>query len=448
MKVMILDHPRPFVEAHFNDVANAPLSASLNTGYAAAIAESAGCDVHYVDFYQTDASGDDMAEAVLKEAPDVLLVHWVYTWDDCSTVKTLIASVKNSAPDVRVFAFGLFPTLCSHDLLRDTPGLDEILTGGFEIALHERLTQLQGHRRQLRQLLIPKDLGRTATLSHLNVAASRGCYGNCSFCFIPPYYGRSAWHGRVPAEVFEEIDVRRQSRPVDRVYFVDPNFFGPGKTSQERAMRIATGLAERGLTFGLEARVNDVHDETIGHMKTCGLESMFLGIESASPSVLRRMRKGIAPEQSSRAIRILQRYDVLINVGFLMFEADSTMADLRTNYDFLESHGLLSDPATTANVLYHNQIIIKGSPAYTALGKANRLIKNPETPYEAEAVYADSAVAFVQEGMAECSRHYLREACAGGDLDQAAWNERLKARFLDLCEQADGKRSKQALYQR
>ena len=46
-------------------------------------------------------------------------------------------------------------------------------------------------------------------------------------------------------------------------YFVDPNFFGPGQYGQDRALRLASLLKERNIQFGIEARVNDIHEQTI-----------------------------------------------------------------------------------------------------------------------------------------------------------------------------------------
>ena len=42
MKIVIVENPRPLTMEHYNDVANAPLSASLNSGYALAVARRAG----------------------------------------------------------------------------------------------------------------------------------------------------------------------------------------------------------------------------------------------------------------------------------------------------------------------------------------------------------------------------------------------------------------------
>ena len=59
MKIVIVENPRPLTIEHYNDVANAPLSASLNSGYALAVARRAGWDTAHLDF--TSGNGDAAA---------------------------------------------------------------------------------------------------------------------------------------------------------------------------------------------------------------------------------------------------------------------------------------------------------------------------------------------------------------------------------------------------
>ena len=49
-----------------------------------------------------------------------------------------------------------------------------------------------------------------------------------------------------------------------------------------------------------------------------------------------------------------------------MFEPGSSLADVRVNLAFLEEEGLLERLAVTANVLCHQQIVLRPTPAYAA----------------------------------------------------------------------------------
>ena len=63
-RVTLIEHPRQASWVHMNDVANAPLSASLMTGYAAATLDAAGHEVTVVDAHLAGLS----VEEVVKQA--------------------------------------------------------------------------------------------------------------------------------------------------------------------------------------------------------------------------------------------------------------------------------------------------------------------------------------------------------------------------------------------
>ena len=440
MNVVVIDHPREPCPEHFNDVANAPLSASLNSGYACAVAARCGCDVAHLDYLSAPATAEEMAGHICSLEPDLVLIHWVYDWSNGRIVSDTIAGIKQETGSILTGAFGFFPTFCGSDLLEGNPGLDLVLTGEFEETLAKLLDDVSdlsragimtrnGYRARPPvvdpdRLPWPQDLGKTACLTHLNVAASRGCYGNCTFCCIGPFYACGGWRPRAVERVCGEIEHRLDSRSVSQLYFVDPNFMGPGRPGQRRAMQMASGLKKLNVTFGLEARVNDIEPDTIAALSGAGLRSVFLGVESGSESVLARMRKGITPAQSSRAFGILRDAGVDVIIGFIMFEPDSTIADLEQNFDFLRRNNLLSQHALTANVLYHSHIVLKGTPSFSYYESQGRLSVSKEAPYEGSVRYRDANVGMIADCMQRLTLRYFRHVSERrtGFNDAAEWS--------------------------
>ncbi len=466
MKVVVIDHPRDQCMEHFNDVANAPLSASLNSGYACAVATQCGCEVEHLDFLSMPATADEIARRACSGEPDLLLFHWVYDWGNGQVVTETIASIKREAGLVLIGAFGFFPTFCGTDLLEANAGLDFVLTGEFEGSLIDLLSgtcDISGDGIRTRNgfrprppasdpdlLPWPEDVGKTSDLMHLNVAASRGCYGNCTFCCIGPFYSCGAWRPRAVERVREEIEHRLSARKLSQVYFVDPNFMGPGRAGQDRTLHMASELKNLDLTFGLEARVNDIEPDTVAALKDAGLRSVFLGVESGSQAVLKRMRKGITPDQSSRAISILRTADVDVIVGFIMFDPDSTITDLQDNFEFLQQNNLLSQHSLTANVLYHSQIILKGTPSFAHYTAQGQLTVSQEAPYEGRVRYRDEKVGTIADCMQDLTLHYFRhltgqrhgvqdgeEWCAGHAAQDDRINIILCSTFRDMLRSAN-----------
>ena len=137
MKIVIVENPRPVTVEHYNDVANAPLSASLNSGYALAVAREAGWETAHLDF---TASGDGqrIADTIRAANADIILFHWVYSWGHEENIRAIMEQLRRESP-VPLGGFGLFPTLSRQRLLQYAPQLDFILAGEFEETLADLL---------------------------------------------------------------------------------------------------------------------------------------------------------------------------------------------------------------------------------------------------------------------------------------------------------------------
>lgn len=450
MKLIIIDNPRPLTLEHINDVANAPLSACLNSGYAMAVARRAGWEAVYLDF---TASNDPtmVAEDILAEDADLILFHWVYAWGHEALVRDAMALVRRASA-APLGAFGLFPTLAGARLFEFAPDLDFILAGEFEATLVELLNStkpiksmpgllLPGKTFTPRPLLddlsllpAPDDVGSNLNYASLSIAASRGCYGDCSFCFIKPYYGCSRRRTRTAASLEKELEIRLARRPIESLYFIDPTFIAPGEKERERVIAISEIAGSASLPFGFETRVDTVDEKLLAILARNGATSVFLGIESGCDSVLRRVNKQIRKEQIVEAVRIIRSAGLKLNIGFIMFEPDSTLDELRENYDFLEGLGLLETSELTANLLYHNQIVLYGSPAWHRFEREQRLLLDQRLPFEARYLFRDERVGQVCNAMGRLASAYFIAAgrLAYGQMPGNGVNNLLKQAFLNF----------------
>lgn len=428
MKIVIVENPRPLTIEHYNDVANAPLSASLNSGYALAIARQAGWDTAYLDFIADAGDAADLAARILAEDGDLILFHWVYSWGHEEIVRAILELVHRESP-APLGAFGLFPTLSHPRLLRYAPRLDFILAGEFEGTLADllhsfrekgSLTALPGVALRdeafvprplisdLARLTVPDDVGVNCGYNSMNIAASRGCHGECSFCFIHRFYGCSQRRVRPVASLEMELETRLARRNIDSLYFIDPSFIGQGSKERERIVdisRLAKGL---GLPFGFETRVDSIDAELLATLAENGASSVFLGIESGCDAVLKRVGKRITKQQVIRAVRTVQECGIQLTIGFIMFEPDTTLAELAENYTFLEEMGLLTDHDLTANLLYHNQIVLYGSAAWERFEQQGRLLLDTRLPFEARYCFRDNRVGLVCSAMGRLASEYFK----------------------------------------
>jgi len=473
MKIVIVENPRPLTIEHYNDVANAPLSASLNSGYALAIARQAGWDTVHLDF---SSSGDDasvITARILGEDADIVLFHWVYSWGHEVLLRTAITQLRNESR-ARMGAFGLFPTLSGNLLLQYAPQIDFILAGEFEDSLAELLRHFEKELTvaarpgivipgrtfvprplidDLSTLPVPDDIGANCSYPSLNIAASRGCFGECSFCFIHRYYGCSRRRTRNLPSLERELEIRLSRRDIQSLYFIDPTFIGRGESERKRALQIGQMAQRLALPFGFETRVDCIDEQLMTALALNGATSVFLGIESGCDSILKRIGKRITTDQIRQAVRIIIESGVQLNLGFIMFEPDSTLAELEENYLFLEELGLLSEHEQTANLLYHNQIVLYGSSAWECFEKQERLLLDERLPFEARCRFRDERVASVCEAMGRLTSFYFRAMAVSRQTQadtatrcntmqqcrqpgMSSINDLIKNAFQDLCRAA------------
>ncbi len=440
-RIVLIEHPRRSSWVHMNDVANTPLSSSLMTGYTAAALEAAGHDVLVVEGNLGRLSAEEIAARAAVHAPDIVGMHLVYDWSDGAHVRELLAGLLNAVGDVPVLAYGFYPTFAYGDLLRAFPRVTGAILGEPEATVMEAvaallrrdrgvgapaealtgvagMAALVGDRvvaapprpliRDLDALPFPVRTPEMLSLREVNIAGSRGCYGSCTFCTINPFYGGgSQWRPRSPESVVAEMASVLEEHPHKRrFYFVDPNFFGPRARGRERVLELARLIAERfDVRFGIEGRVNDIDEEVVEALVRAGFDEILIGLESGSDATLARLNKHTSVEQNRRALRILRSNGVEPNVGFIMFEPDSSLADVRVNLGFLEEEGLLDRLSLTANVLYHQQIMLAGTPAFRSAQAEGRLVMAPHNAYEGSIPYRHPEVEFLAETMAEACRH-------------------------------------------
>ena len=466
MSIILLEHPRPRTPERYESVVNTPLSACLMTGYVASTLKS---NYHVVDIVDANLKGWSFQETVqeLKNKSFKLIgVHLVYLWEHTGDIFEALLSLKNKMPGIHISLYGHFPTFAFRELLTEYPFVESIAIGEPEATFLE-LADIVVHNKDSSALCTIDGLAFNATrskaegdivkagiiqnkprkpVSNLNnlpfpyrndfelkkkkgistyILASRGCYGKCTFCYLDNFYGdESYWRGRSPENIFNEISDIYENHGERYFYFADANFFGPGRKGKERACELANLIIDNGIKimFGIECRVNDIEEKTIGALVKAGLKDVFLGIESGSQKSLTKFRKNTTVEDNKNAIITLRKYGIEPNYGFIMFEPDSTLADVRENFEFLKEMKLLNLPSITAHLLHHKQTIFKGTLDYEKKNKGPKPVS--EIMYECTYEFKDKSVKALSEDINTFCLQALKDIFRNRDL---------KKRDFDSC---------------
>ncbi len=185
-----------------------------------------------------------------------------------------------------------------------------------------------------------------------SIYTSRGCMAKCTFCTGKDAYNverTRTYRFRDPVAVVDEIEALHADFGVSYVYINDDNFLGYGAASSRRVRIIAEEILRRRLPiqFASECRVDGLDPDLLDLLKQAGMRQVLMGVESGSPSVLKRWRKGATVEQNIESVGIVRRAGLALEPGFILFDAHTTQAELRENLAFIETAGLNRAPIPT-----------------------------------------------------------------------------------------------------
>lgn len=119
---------------------------------------------------------------------------------------------------------------------------------------------------------------------------SRGCFGRCTFCSSPGFFGGRARY-RSAESVISELRVVRDEG-YREVFFRDELFTG----DRRRLFRICSEISRLGIRIEwiCSTRVDMIDEEAARAMRSAGCHLVRMGVESGSQPVLDRIRKGIS----------------------------------------------------------------------------------------------------------------------------------------------------------
>jgi radical SAM superfamily enzyme YgiQ (UPF0313 family) len=448
MRICLLEHPRIPSLHRFNDIANTPLWSCLMGGYAAAALTADGYEVTVVDAGAEHLDFDQTRWRVADLAPDLLAVNAVYFWEHTGRLLEFITVLKGQWPGMHINLFGFFPSLAPGQILSRCPAVDSVCVGECENTLRELAAAIRrgrtwqtvpglafsGGRQTVFSAHRPPDpdpdhfalpLRRAAGViskeDSAALLASRGCPNHCSFCPIPAFYNRGAlWRGRSPGNILAEINLLI-AMGYRRIYFVDPNFVGPGRSGRRRILSLMEALQPLNIRFGMETRPGDLDEGLMAAMTGAGLESLLLGIESASPGVLGSLSKHASIGESRRALGLCREAGIEPEVGFIMHTPDTTLEDLAGNLAFLADNRLLDRLDRTANLLCHRQVVFRGTPGYEKYANQGRIFGTDPLGFEARIARGDHRAEWVADVMVPVCLDVLR--LMGDPGSSLYWND-------------------------
>jgi anaerobic magnesium-protoporphyrin IX monomethyl ester cyclase len=391
----------------------------------------------------------------------------------------LMAELRNAGIQAHFTAGGHFPSLKPRETLDAIPALDSVVCFEGELTTLELLKHLDqadrwaiieglAFRRDGEVVVNPArplvaDLNtlsppiRSAprTMSRgirvASLLASRGCLYNCSFCSVRQFYGGprgSLRRVRAPEAVASEMKTLYERDGVRFFIFQDDDFAARSRKQREWVESFLEALdgkelADR-IAWKISCRVDDVERELFARCRDHGLIAVYLGVESGNTIGLRIMNKLVTVKQNLAAINTLKGLDIAFDIGFMLFDPDSTFETIKKNIAFLRQ--VAGDGPFPVN--FCKMLPYAGTPIEARLCREGRLkgtISRPDYDFtdprlDLYAFYVSKVFNFRnfdRLGLVERLRIAIFDSVLARTIEPVQWVEEYETALRDLTARAN-----------
>jgi len=317
-RILLLTPPMPTSPKygfHLGDI-----RAPLGLGYIAGYLRSCGFQPSICDIY----AGDKLPSLGGVEAIGIQVNSACY-----EEASILAREIRSQGFKGKLIAGGAHPTILPDTLLRYFDHVvrgegEYVLRGILDESLRDRVI-VAGRIENLDDLpRVPYELfsapkyNRTieecpSVKNVYTYSSSRGCPNRCEFCSTRGIYGRR-WTYHSVERVLDDIGYLISDHNSKGIYFREDNF----TASKQRLVSFCEEVLSRGLEFSwkCESRV-DLTNNQISLMKRAGCVSLYVGIETGSPKLLKRYKKDITVDQIHRFVRTCKSEGIKVYGSFL-----------------------------------------------------------------------------------------------------------------------------------
>ena len=338
----------------------------LGLAYVAGSLEQAGYEVQIIDNYLLKKPINEIKQEVKRLNPKIVgMTCGSVTYGKC--VETAKA-VKQVLPNCKVVVGGWHPSYLPESML-EHPEIAYVVIGEGERAIVELVNAIVSEKessqvpkisgvayRKGTQIvknpqafiedldtvpfparhLLPMDL-YMRKMEYLpvepvdNMNVIRGCPYNCAFCETKKIW-TSKCRAFSPTRVIAELNHMIEKYGTKGVYFVGDNF----TINKKRTIQLCKEIkkAKLDLQWVCDTRVDLVSKELLQEMKSAGCKTIWFGVESGAPHILKRINKQITREQALEAFKLCNQVGIRTASSFMIGLPGETVEDMHTTYKF------------------------------------------------------------------------------------------------------------------
>jgi anaerobic magnesium-protoporphyrin IX monomethyl ester cyclase len=334
--------------------------------YVAGALEKAGFTVEVLDNYQLQNTVDKVKLEIEKRDPEIVGISCSsVTYQKCVETAKVVKAVN---PSCRVVVGGWHPSFVPESMLQH-PEIDYVVMGEGEYAMVELATSITKgfddsvaakvpgvasmHNgkliknppkiiNDLDQIpypawhLFPMDI-YDRKIDYLNVRpvdvvnATRGCPYNCNYC-----ENRRLWGAKCrsfsPLRLVDEIEYMTKDFGSKGIYFIGDNF----TINKRHTLEFCRLMKERKLNIEwvCDTRVDLISPDLLREMKSAGCKTIFFGIQSGSPPILKRLNINLTIDKVIQGFKLCRDEGIQISCSFMLGIPGETVKDMETTYKF------------------------------------------------------------------------------------------------------------------
>jgi anaerobic magnesium-protoporphyrin IX monomethyl ester cyclase len=338
----------------------------LGLAYVAAALEKAGFHVEIFDNYQLNKPIDYVKFEIKRLNPEIVgITCGSVTYQKCIETAKAVKEVK---PFCKVVVGGWHPSYLPDSMLQH-PEIDYVIMGEGENAMVELaacitkgdgdgavstipglayryegktiknapriisdLDQIPYPARHLLPMHIYDRKIDYLTVRPVDVVnVIRGCPYDCAYCEIKKLMGNK-YRAFSPHIVVDEIEDLVKNYGSKGIYFVGDNF----TINKRRTVEICNLIKKRKLDIEwvCDTRVDLISRDLLEEMKSAGCKSIFFGIQSGSPRILRKLNVKFTREQVVKTFKLVREEGINIACSFMLGIPGETVADMEATFRF------------------------------------------------------------------------------------------------------------------
>jgi anaerobic magnesium-protoporphyrin IX monomethyl ester cyclase len=316
---------------------------------------------HEVWIYDRAAEGGSIKKRLREIAPDVVGISSLTFGSFRDALKVSACAKKRGLP---VIWGGQIPSLVPEVVLRNE-AVDAVVIGDGEFAMLELLevfenkkplSAIEGLAYKMDGEVIFTKQRALADLADfpvidwsfvdpgkyfirnvsckrtLHVYSSKGCPGQCTYCYSP-CFSRRSWRARPMEHILSEIAFLVGTYKLDGIYFAD-DLISPDK---DYLSFFCDAIKTSGIQFfwGCNMRADTCTREELQMMYDAGCRWILFGIESGSKERQQAIKKRLDLDKAKTTIRRCREIGILTTTSFIVGYPDETVKELKETVGYM-----------------------------------------------------------------------------------------------------------------